>query len=61
MDRWNNNELQFARLICEIVANVNLTQADADAIRDSMDLTREQFDELFDRANDVWERAKASV
>lgn len=53
---WLNNEVQFARLLCELVAN-----CDDLKIRDvceSMDLSQDELNELFDRANDVWENAK---
>ena len=57
---WENNEIQFARLLCELVANWDDTSAKQTikAVADSMDLTVDQVNELFDRANDVWEKAK---
>lgn len=56
---WENNEIQFARLLSEIVA----VQADLDipAIAESMDLDIEYVDELFDRAHEVWERSKRRI
>jgi hypothetical protein len=53
---WYNNEIQFARLLCELVA-----VCDDMHLRDcceSMDLTQDQLQELYDRANDVWEKSK---
>ena len=56
---WDNNELQFARLICEIVAAEE--RLNWPEIRDSMDLNDEELHELFDRAHDVFEAAKRSL
>lgn len=58
-DPWNNNELQFARLLCEIVATQD--KLDYLALLESMDLEREQLDELFERAHKLWEEAKGST
>lgn len=56
--KWNNNLTQFARLLCEI----NATQENIDfaALAESMDLEEKEVHELFDRANDEWEKAKLS-
>jgi len=59
VSRWHNNELQFARLLCELVANVD--DLHVDEVAASMDLTREEINELFDRADSVWEKAKREV
>lgn len=53
---WGNNEVQFARLLCEIVAAEELLNWPE--IRDSMSLEDEELHELFDRAHVVWEKAK---
>lgn len=58
---WKNNEIQFARLICEIVASVDTTDADIKALCESMDLSRQELGSLFVRAEDVWEEAKRKV
>jgi hypothetical protein len=51
---WENNEIQFARLLCELVASdYNVTDA-----AKSMDLEVKDINELLDRAHTVWERAK---
>lgn len=52
---WNNNLVQFARLLCEINAT---QQLDVAALYESMDLDAGDVTNLFDRANEVWERAK---
>jgi len=61
--RWQQNEVQFARLLWEVVAALEESQLKG-LIKDlsaSMDLTYDQVNELFDRADKVWEKAKAEV
>ena len=54
---WNNDKVQFARLLCELVASdMNLTDA-----AKSMDCEVSDLSELLDRANEVWEDAKQTV
>lgn len=50
---WNNNEIQFPRLISEILMCVAIRESDMEAMQDSMDLSREEINSLFDRAQDV--------
>ena len=54
---WDNDLIQFARLLCEIAA----TQENFDAapLVESMDIDPAELNELFDRAHDVWEKFKA--
>lgn len=52
---WDNNLVQFARLLAEINATQEI---DRDALLESMDILPSELDELFDRAHDVWEKAK---
>ena len=58
MTNWENNNIQFPRLLAEIVA----TQCNLDfaALCESMDLTVDEVDELFDRAQMEWEIIKES-
>lgn len=59
---WGNDCIQFARLLNEIVANLDGNQTKV-LIRDlgtSMNLTPDQVNELFDRAEGAWEKAKES-
>ena len=54
---WDNNEIQFARLLCELVAT-----CDDLKLRDcceSMDINQDELNELYDRAHAVWEASKA--
>lgn len=57
---WEDNELQFARLLSEIVAATGVIQLNAiieDCAR-SMDLHTDDVRGLIDRAELVWESAK---
>ena len=49
---WEDNNIQFPRLLAEIWYTQEI---DYDELCDSMDLTDEQVDELFDRARTIWE------
>jgi hypothetical protein len=53
--KWEDNFVQFPRLISEIVATQEL---DLKALADSMDLTIEDVNELLDRAQQSWEDIK---
>lgn len=53
---WNNDAIQFPRLLCEIIATQD--NLDIQALAESMDLTVGQVNELFDRANTAWESIK---
>ena len=58
MNLWDNNEIQFARLLCEIAGTQEAF--DMPALCESMGLDRTKVEELFDRANAVWEHSKAT-
>lgn len=53
---WENNSVQFPRLLAEISATQD--NLDIPALAESMDLTVEEVNELFDRADAAWERIK---
>jgi hypothetical protein len=55
---WENNEIQFARLLMEVCANVLMTDNEIKDMKASMDIEDKDFDELWERAHDVWEAAK---
>jgi hypothetical protein len=55
---WDNDAIQFPRLLREIQATQELDLA---ALEASMDVDREDLDALFDRANVAWETAKQGV
>jgi hypothetical protein len=53
---WDNDLVQFARLLSEIRAACDMQGFDA--VLKSMDITEDMADELFDRAERMWEKAK---
>ena len=59
MSKWENNNIQFARLLAEIQACCPLTVEQYQELQESMDLFEEEINELFDRADSEWERYKA--
>lgn len=63
-DRWGDDELQFARLLDELqavgVCDL-LKEAGWQALEASMDLKREVIMEIFDRAQQRFDRAKADL
>jgi hypothetical protein len=56
-ERWADNAIQFPRLLAEIVAT---QQLDMHLLCESMDLDMDDLNELLDRADDAWERAKGN-
>lgn len=56
--KWEDDTIQFPRLLCEINAT---QQLDFNALAESMDLTIEEIGDLFDRADTAWEAAKAQT
>lgn len=57
-EKWNDNSIQFPRLLAEIMATQD--KLDMEALAESMHLSIEQVGELFDRADKAWEAAKGS-
>lgn len=53
--KWNDNTIQFPRLLCEINATQTL---DFHLLAAEMDLSIEEVIELFDRADFAWEQIK---
>jgi len=58
---WEDNSIQFPRLLAEICATVEISDKDWEALKESMDLSTEEINELFDRAQEEWEEIKAEV
>lgn len=54
--KWENNAIQFPRLLAEISATQEL---DIPALSEAMDLSIDDVNELLDRADRAWEDAKA--
>jgi len=57
-DLWNNNSIQFPRLIAEIAATQEL---DLESLSESMDLTIDEVKELFERADVEFEAIKKAL
>jgi hypothetical protein len=60
---WDNDLIQFARLLDEIIAALDESQIKT-LIKDlatSMDLNPDKVNSLFDRAEKVWEKAKENA
>jgi hypothetical protein len=56
--KWNNNLIQFARLIAEIEAAGGFTEQLVQDLCASMDLEKNQVMELVDRAQKLWDENK---
>jgi hypothetical protein len=57
-DYWNNDSIQFPRLIAEIEATQELNFGE---LCDAMDLEEDQVAQLFGRAQMAWEAIKESI
>ena len=57
LDNWENDLIQFARLLSEIRA-VGLNTSQVSQVLESMDISRGQLDDLLERAEMVFENAK---
>ena len=55
---WESDLVQFARLICEIMANCEI---DFVPLCESMDLDPELLMQIMDRADIVWEASKSLI
>lgn len=58
---WNNNAIQFARLIAESEAIGLFSTHQSHELLANMDITIELLAELIDRATDVWDRIKSET
>ncbi len=57
MEKWNDNAIQFPRLLAEIRA-VGLTKQQYKDLQASADLSQDEVDDLLERAEEVWEGIK---
>ena len=55
---WQNNSIQFPRLIAELQANGAIDGTVLLNVADSMDLNPREVDELISRAAEVWDDIK---
>ena len=58
---WDNDKVQYARVIAEGIANGAFPQEIADAMAESMDLTRTELWILLDRAQEYFDEIKANL
>jgi hypothetical protein len=58
-EKWDDDSIQFPRLLAEISA-VGLSTEQWEGLCTSMDIDNELLNELFDRADNAWERAKGN-
>lgn len=58
-NKWLDNSIQFPRLLAEICATCQIRKKDFESLCESMDLTKDEVNELFDRAQAEWEKIKA--
>ena len=56
---WNRDNIQFPRLLAEIIATQD--KLDIKSLAAEMDLTVTQVDELFERAQMKWDKYKAAL
>lgn len=57
--KWKNDAIQFPRLIAEIIATQE--NLDIDVLCESMDISLDELNELFDRAQDKFEKLKENL
>jgi hypothetical protein len=57
-DNWDNNDIQFPRLIAELQMAGAFTPEVMEALQDSMDLELADIDELMTRADVLWDQIK---
>lgn len=60
MGNWENNAIQFPRLLAEIYA-VGLTAKQEEELCLSMDLDRGNLYSLLERAQEVWDKIKSET
>lgn len=59
MTTWNDNRVQYPRLLAEVAATMH--ELDIRGLAESMDLTTDEVAELFNRAQEEWDEIKAST
>ena len=59
MSSWEDDSVQFPRLLAEIMATQD--NLDLEALCESMDLEPDDIWEIFNRAQNAWEKTKEST
>ena len=57
-DLWENDNVQFARLLSEMRGIVTIKKSEMKELCASMDLSENEIDELFERADSAFIRIK---
>lgn len=57
MTKWENNDIQFPRLLAEIRA-IGLSEAQYKELNETMDLEQDEIDILLERAEIEWQKIK---
>ena len=61
MNKWENNAIQFPRLIAELETTGAFKPSVVKALCDEMDLTKDELFELIERAQSEWDSMKAKL
>lgn len=61
MDNWQNDKLQFARLISEIESAGGFTEKLCETLCNEMDIDMNELDELVTRAQQCYENFNATI
>lgn len=56
---WDDDHIQFARLLAEFRASGGFNAGQYQDLKESMDLTYDQIDEILERAEVAWVKIKA--
>lgn len=56
---WERDDIQFPRLLAEIMGAVDILESDWERLCETMDLSSSEVEEIFDRADAEWQRIKA--
>jgi len=58
---WNNDLIQFARMLTEIQANISFSNEEWEDLKESTDLTGDEIEQVFARAERVFDKAKGEI
>jgi hypothetical protein len=59
--RWENDHIQFARMLAELNAAGAPNKAQMKLLKESTDLNTGQIIAIFDRAEKAWQKIKAEL
>lgn len=58
MSNWENDFIQFPRLLSEVWANIEMYEDTKEDLLESMDITEDELEHLFERADRIWQDIK---